>query len=135
MDFSGVKIIFDDLRQAGVTDLETYLAQHPEAFTQLGKFIRVVDVNRAGVAMHGAANKEHLLANLPRIYSPDPFSKTVRRELMTLWNEETEIIVDAAIPTFTNETRIADVSLAVCPGYEETLARVFASVVDITERK
>jgi len=135
-DFSGVKTFFDDLRQAGVTDLETYLAQHPETIVQCAESIRVIDVNQAAIVLHEAVDKEQLFAGLPDLFSPE-FLDILRHELIALWNGETEtaFATEGSVKTFSGDVRTVMVSLAVCPGYEETLARIFASIIDITERK
>ncbi len=133
-DFSSVKTIFDDLRQAGVTDLETHLAQHPETLAQCAALIKIVDVNHAAVILHEAANKEELFANLTDLF-PFEFLDTLRQELIVLWNGKTEATINGVVKTLSGDVRSVTISLAVCPGYEKTLARVFVSIIDVTERK
>lgn len=133
-DFSAVKALFERWRQDGVRDIEAYFEQHPEAVRQCADRVRVVDVNRATLNLHGANGKEPLLAGLVNTFTPESFD-TFRRELICLWRGETEMAGDAVVKTLDGELRYVTVNFAVCPGYEETLSRVFVSLTDITERK
>jgi PAS domain S-box-containing protein len=133
-DFSGVKNLFDGLTKEKVTDIETYFAQHPEAVRQCADLVKIVDVNRVAVEMHGAANKEELLAGLVNTFTPESFD-TFRQELICLWNGCTEIASDAVIKTLTGDRRNVLVHFSVCPGHEEALSKVIVSLTDITERK
>ena len=133
-DFSGVKALLDDLKKEGVSDIETHFAQHPETVRQCADLIRIVDVNRAALALHAAATKEELLEGLANTFTPESFD-TFQRELVCLWNGGTEMIRDAVVKTLAGEPRNVTVYFSVCPGYEGTLSKVIASLIDITERK
>ncbi len=133
-DFSAVKSLLDDLRSGGVTDLETYLGQHPETIRQCADLVKIVDVNQAALALHAAANREELLAGLANTFTTESFD-TFRQELLCLWNGGTEMTSDSVVQTLAGVFRDVTVYLAVCPGYEGTLAKVFVSLADITERK
>ena len=133
-DFSGVKNLFDGLRKEKVTDIEAYFAQHPEAVRQCADLVKIVDVNRVTVEMHGAANKEELLAGLVNTFTPESFD-TFRQELICLWNGCTEMASDAVIKTLAGDRRNVLVYFSVCSGHEQTLSKVIVSLTDITERK
>jgi PAS domain S-box-containing protein len=133
-DFSAVKTLFDDLKKKGVTDIETHLERHPETVQRYAESVKIVDVNRAALVLHGAASKEDLLAGLVHTFTPESFD-TFRRELVSLWNEGTEMTVDAVVRTLTGDCRNVTVYFSVCPGYEETLSKVLVSLIDITKRK
>ncbi|MFH1985270.1 MAG: PAS domain S-box protein [Pseudomonadota bacterium] len=133
-DFSGVKRLFDGLRQKGVGDIETYFAQHPETLRQCADLIKIVDVNRAALALHGAATKAELLAGLVDTFTPASFD-TFRQELVCLWNGGTAMNNDAVVQTLAGDPRNVSVYFSVGPGHEQTLDKVLVSLVDITERK
>lgn len=133
-DFSEVRILLDDLKNKGVTDITTYLTQHPETVRQCAETVKIVDVNQAALALHAAANKEDLLANLVNTFTQESFD-TFRQELICLWNGKTETTRDGIVKTLAGEPRNVTVSFSVCPGYEGTLSRVIVSLIDITERK
>jgi PAS domain S-box-containing protein len=133
-DFSAVKTLFDDLKKQGVTDIETWFDRHPETVQQCADSAKIVDVNRAALALHGAANKGELLAGLVNTFTPESFD-TFLQELVCLWNGGTEMIADAAVKTLAGDHRNVTVYFSVCPGYEGTLSKVLVSLIDITGRK
>ncbi|MEJ2613151.1 MAG: PAS domain-containing protein, partial [Candidatus Thiodiazotropha sp.] len=133
-DFSAVKTLFDRLRHEGVTDIVPYFNQHPETVRQCADLAKIIDVNRASLDLHGAASKEELLAGLANTFTPESFD-TFREELACLWHGETEHQRDAVVKTLAGEPRNVTISFTVCPGHEETLGRVFVSLIDITKRK
>ena len=133
-DFSGVKALFNDLRKEGVGDIATYFAQHPETVRQCAELVKIVNLNHAALALHGAASKEELLAGLVNTFTPESFH-TFQQELVCLWNGGTEVTLDAVVKTLAGEPRNVTVYFSVSPGYEETLAKVIVSLVDITERR
>ncbi|MFA6149208.1 MAG: MASE3 domain-containing protein [bacterium] len=133
-DFSGVKSLFDDLKKEGVTDIESYFARHPETIRQCADMAKIIDVNRAALALHAAANKKELLAGLVNTFTPESFD-TFRQELVCLWNGGTEMTRDSVVKTLAGDTRNVTVSFSVCPGYEGTLSKALVSLTDITERK
>lgn len=133
-DFSGVKALFDGLRQQGVSDIEAYFSDHPEVIEQCAQQARIVNINDAALRLHGAASKEELLAGLVNTFTPDSFI-TFRQELVCLWHGGTAMIRDAEVKTLAGEPRQVSVYFALCPGYEDTFAKVVVSLVDITERK
>jgi PAS domain S-box-containing protein len=133
-DFSAVKNLFDDLKKQGVADIEAWFDRHPETVRHGAKAVKIVDVNRAAVALHGAADKEAIFAGLAQIFTLESLD-TFRRILACLWNEGTELIADSVVKTLAGDRRDVSVYFSVCPGYEETLSKVVVSRIDITERK
>ncbi len=67
-DYSEVRNYFETLRSGGVTDMEAYLQEHPEAVLQCTSLIKVRDVNQKTLEMFGAESKEQLLANLDKVF-------------------------------------------------------------------
>lgn len=133
-DFSAIKSLFDELRNNGVTDIEAHFNQHPEIVQQCAELARVVDVNTAALRLHGAINKEQLLAGLINTFTPESLD-AFRQELVHLWHGNTTMSSDAVVKTLAGEPINVAVTLTVCPGYEESLSRVFVSLIDITQRK
>lgn len=133
-DFSAVKTFFDELRAAGVDDLGAHFDQHPDSLQHCAELVRILDVNQAALDLHGAQNKEELLADLVRTFTPKSFD-AFRQELITAWNGGSEMVADAQVATLAGEQRDVSVGFTVCVGYETTLAKVIVSLVDITERK
>jgi signal transduction histidine kinase len=132
-DFSRVKVLFDGLRAQGVVDLSDHLHRHPELVGRCAEVARVVDVNRASVALHGAARKEDLLAGISQTFTPESLW-AFGEELVALWNGRTELSRDAVVRTLAGERRDVAVQFSVCPGHEASLSRVLVSLTDVSER-
>jgi len=133
-DFSGVREFFNGLKQQGVSDIDRYFDQHPEKIQHCVELTKIVNLNHAALALHGAASKEELFSGLVKTFTPDSFA-TFRQELICLWQGETEMMRDAEVKTLAGEPRQVTVHFSVCPGYEESLAKVLVSLVDVTDRK
>ncbi len=132
-DFSRVKALFDELRAQGVVDLADHLDRHPELVGRCAQVARVVDVNRASLALHGAARKEDLLAGIGETFTPESLW-AFGEELVALWNGRTELSRDAVVRTLAGERRDVAVQFSVCPGHEASLSRVLVSLTDVSER-
>lgn len=132
-DFSEVKRLLDELRQEGVTDLDEHFAKHPEVLRRCAALVKIVAVNEASQALHGAASKEGLLAHLVNTFTPEAF-ETFRKELVALWEGKMKMTSETIVKTFAGECRNVTVQFAVCPGYQKTLSRVLVALVDTTER-
>jgi PAS domain S-box-containing protein len=133
-DFSRVKAMFDDLKNQGVTDIESYFDHHPETVRRCAELVRIVDVNGAALALHDAKDKIGLMAGLVNTFTPESL-ETFRQELVCLWYGVTVMTEDTIVRTLTGEPRHVTVYFSVCPGYEKTLSKVLFSLIDITERK
>jgi len=133
-DFSGVREFFNGLKQEGVTDIDQYFELHPETVQQCVELTKIVNLNQAALALHGATDKEELFDGLAKTFTPDSFA-TFRQELICLWHGETEVVQDSEVKTLAGEQRLVTVHFSVCPGYEESLKKVLVSLVDITDRK
>ena len=133
-DFSGVQKYFDELRTAGVTDWTSYFASHPEAVNYCAGLIKIVDVNKATVALVGATSKDELLANLERVLAVEALG-VFRQELIALANGDRQFESESIHRTITGEMKQINLNLSVAPGSEHTLDQVLLSVLDITELK
>ena len=133
-DLSAVKNLFNDLKKQGIVDIENYFDQKPETVRRCAELIRIIDVNRAALTLHGATTKEELLAGLVSTFTSESLD-TFRRELIQLWKGKTEMTRDGVVKTLVGELRNVTVYFAVCSGYEETLSKAIISLIDITERK
>ena len=133
-DFSAVKDFFDSLRNEGVTDIEAYFSRYPQSVQHCAGLVRIVDINLATVALHKAGSKDELFAGLLGTFTPESLD-AFRCELIALWNGKTSMDIDTVVKTLAGEARNVIVHFSVCPGYEDSFAKMLVSLVDITERK
>jgi diguanylate cyclase (GGDEF)-like protein/PAS domain S-box-containing protein len=133
-DFSTVRKTIDDLRAAGVVDFSFYLEEHPEVVAECAAHVKIVDVNRTTLEMYGAENESELLADLSKVLGPEslpPF----KAELLALARGETSFENETVNYTLRGERRDVFMRLTVAPGYEQTWAKIFVGISDITERR
>ncbi len=134
-DFSLVVEWMNQMRSQGVMDFRSYYRDHPEAVAHCAELVKVLDVNKATVAMLGAGNKVPLLTGgLPMVLSED-LLEMFREELIALAGGAPRFESETVLQTLTGEEKRVNLCLNVAPGYEESLGRVLVSLLDITERK
>jgi PAS domain S-box-containing protein len=132
-DFSRVKSRFDEFRSAGVSDLETHLAEHPDEVLALARIVRIVDASRATMEVFGLQK----LADLPRelgMFFDEASRAVFSRELVALFRGETWFAAEMPIRDTAGKRRVVDLRLSVAPGSEATLSRVIVSFADVTPR-
>jgi diguanylate cyclase (GGDEF)-like protein len=133
-DFSGIKRLFDGLRQRGVKLLECHLAENPDFAHECLDQIIVTNVNQCTLSMFGATSKADLQANLGKI-----FREGVRQhwanELLALWNGNTVWTGEGINYTIQGEPLDILLAWRLLPGAEQSWEKVLVSLEDITSRK
>src|SRR5258706_2083113 len=133
-DFSAARQYIDDLRRAGVVDFSAYFDAHPEAVAGIAARVKIVDVNRTTLEMYQAESKAQLLADLSRVLGPESLAP-FKGQLLALARGETSFESETINYTLRGERRVIFLRLTVAPGCEETWARVFVGISDITKRR
>ncbi len=88
-DYSAAVTWLDGLRATGVTDLAAWLDTHPGEFAAGSDKVRVLSINRAGLALAGAASVEEAVIHLPRVFAGGKIG--MRREnFLALWTGRLE---------------------------------------------
>jgi hypothetical protein len=130
VDASKLVPLFKELRARGVTDLETYIDEHPEFLPRALEVLEVEEVNQHTIKMFGARNAEEMLGPITRYWQPG--ISTIRRSIEAryrgeeVFQEETKVarmdggVVDVLFTT-ARPGAVADKSLV--------------GFIDITERK
>jgi len=132
-DYSQTKAALEQLKRDGVEDLEAYLYAHPEVVDQCLSQVRVVDVNRATVELHAASSKEELLGHLSEVIPPEARERFIE-QLLAIADGKTSYEGSSSDRRLDGSRMEANVRWIAAPGYEESLARVLVSKVDITAR-
>lgn len=132
-DFSGVKRRFDAIK-AGDGGIGKYLRDNPRAVRRCASLVRIIDVNRATVTMYKAKSKKHLLKNLRDVFTPESY-EVFREEIIAFAEGKTAFEGEAVNKTLTGEKLYTFIKCNVAPGCEESLSRVFVSIIDITKLK
>ncbi|MGA8904161.1 MAG: PAS domain S-box protein, partial [Candidatus Bathyarchaeia archaeon] len=133
-DFSEVKKYLDDLRSRGIRNLRRYFIEHPEDLAKCATMVKILDVNEATLRLYGAKTVEELGGELGRVFTHE-FHDRFREELVALGEGKTQFASEFDNQTLAGDTKHVSLILSVIPGYEDTLAKVLVSTIDLTERK
>ena len=130
-DFSAVKHYFDSLKEKGIQDVNTYLENHPEDVISLAQAVKVIDVNKRTLELYQATDKAELLDNLNKVFGKESY-EAFKKELIALAEGKTTFSIKAFNLTLKGEGLFFLLKVAVPSGYENTLSRVLAYVIDVT---
>jgi PAS domain S-box-containing protein len=122
--------LFRELRAQGVTELRTYIDEHPEFLPRALEALEVEEVNQHCVAMFGAQNGEEMRGPIARYWQPG--LSTIRRSIEARYRGE---------EVFQEETRVARMDGSVIDVLFTTARpgavadKSLVGFIDITERK
>jgi PAS domain S-box-containing protein len=133
-DFSKVKEYFDELRASGITDLRSYFENHLEAVRRCADLVKILDVNKATLALVGLSAKDELFAPLTPTLAEESLS-VFREELIVLAEGGQRFESEMIYRTPADEIRFVVLQTNVASGYEHSLGKVLVSILDVTERK
>ncbi len=133
-DYSEVKRHVEQLRAGGITDFRRYFQQHPEAVRECAAKVKVVDLNPAGLRLYGATSTDELLRGLAAIFTDETYA-TFQEALIAIADGKSVIDVETPVQTLQGEQKHVLLRWAVASGCEQTLASVYISQTEITDRK
>jgi diguanylate cyclase (GGDEF)-like protein len=133
-DYSELKACLDGLRNQGVTDLHSYLTQHPDVVQHCMQLIKVLDVNRQTLDLFKADSKEELLASLGKVFR-GKMEEHFLDELVDMWNGKLSYEREGVNYALDGEPIDILLRWKVLPGHEDTLKRVLVSLMDVRDRK
>ncbi len=133
-DFSEIKIRFDQLRKSGINNFDEYFTEHPEKISEFAGLVKIVDINKKSLEMFNVNSKDFLIKDL-RTYFDENSLSVFKSELIALAEGKDNFESEIKVKSPTGKYFDLIVSLSVPPGYLDTLSRVYASFLDITERK
>ncbi|WP_052418668.1 PAS domain S-box protein [Methanolacinia paynteri] len=133
-DFSKVKDWIDTKKSEGVTDFGSYLGEHQDECRRCARMVRVIQINHATTALFGADSSEEFSRGVDMPFSAESLDSFCD-EIVALSKGETEFEKEVILRTFQGEDKIVIMKVIVVPGYEQSLSRIFVSVIDITQRK
>ncbi len=132
-DYSTLHALFARWRAAGVTDLRTHLLADPERVGECSRQLRVIRVNRRTLELFGAADTQHLVANLDRVFR-DAMLDSHIGELVSLWNGENAFASQTVNYSLDGQPHDIVIHGTVLPGHRETWDRVLVSIEDVSDR-
>ena len=132
-DFSLVKQRLDVLSRDGVRDLAQYLDTHPELVRECAGLVKLLDVNKATLALYGAQRKADLLNDLRRVLEGSAL-EAFRGVLLRIAAGETRMTWEAINRTLDGKLINIVLDWSAVPGYERSLSRVIVAITDVTAR-
>jgi PAS domain-containing protein/putative methionine-R-sulfoxide reductase with GAF domain len=133
-DFSAVKDHLDNLKQEGVTNFRAYLTAHPEVVAECALKVKIIDVNQATLDLYKATSKEEFFAGLGNVFGQESF-EAFKEELIAISEGKSKITIEGINHTLTGERKNLNITWSVAPSYQNTLAKVLVSIIDVTEQK
>jgi len=133
-DMSKLQAFFTNIRHSGISDFRRYFEHHPEAVAKCAVLVRRIYANPATLRLYGAAGIEDFTDGLTSIFHEESY-RVFREELIALAEGATSFEHETVVFTLQGERRDIYLKIMVVPGCEETLSRVLAFVVDISDRK
>lgn len=133
-DFSGVKMLMDEVRVSGIDDFRTFLNVHSEFVERCMQKIVVQEVNQQTLAMFSARDQAELMGKLDGVFRGEMHA-SFAEQLIDLWNGKLHQTREVVNYSLTGERINIHMQFAVMPGHEELWDMVLVSLVDITARK
>lgn len=135
-DFSSVSRYFSELRRRGVSDFREYFIDHPEDVAKCAGLVKVLSVNEATLKMYNAKRAEEIvivdgLGNFLTKEARDMF----REEIIALAEGKDYFATEMENKSLSGESKYVSVICTVVSGYEETLSKILASIVDLTPQR
>jgi len=130
-DYSAVKREMDKLRAQGVTDLDAYFQEHPEAVQAWIEKIEFLTANRAAMELFGADSVEAMVG-FTRDNALGPAAQAIRHEFVELFAGNTHVEHEGQARDLRGNTLETVVRMTVVAGHEERLDRVLVSIQDVT---
>ncbi len=134
LELSAVKATLEALHgsQDGFSPRDYFYSHPDEALACLGK-LRLLNVNRAALALFEASDHEAIRDHLLRSLQEEAF-EDFRLLLISLAEGKLSDTLEAMLQTVGGNPRSVSLHISVMPQYEETWGRVLVAVQDITAR-
>ena len=82
-DFTELYQYIEEHRTKNVLDFRKYIETNPSFLENCSQKVKILDVNKEALKLHGAKNKEELLGNLDKIFTKKSF-ETFKEEVIAL---------------------------------------------------
>jgi len=132
-DYSGLRALFDSWRAEGVSDLRAFLNADRERVAACSRQLKVVRVNRRTLELFGAADPQHLIDNLERVFR-DAMVEPHINELVALWDGDLRFSSQTVNYSLSGERLDIIVNGSVLPGHETDWSRVLVAIENISQR-
>jgi len=121
------------LKTKNINNIKKYLTENLEYTYQLSRKIKVIDVNKATLAIFEVSNKNEFLKNIDRSFGNNAINIFIN-EVSAIYNNEKLFRSETSFISFNGNNLNAIISMPI-PQDKESAKRVPVSIFDITELK
>jgi PAS domain S-box-containing protein len=130
IDASELVTIFKELRLQGVTDLDSYMDEHPDFLERAMEAMKVEEVNAYNLQLFGAASAEEMYGPITRYWRASP--DTIRRSIAARYRGEASYQEETKVTTM--DGRVVDVLFSTARPAPAT-NKSLVGFIDITARQ
>ena len=132
-DISRLRSRVNGLVSRGITDLRSYLVEHPEFVREAVRSIQVIDVNKATLRLYEAERKEQLLGPL-KIALDEQAVESFREMIIALVEGRREIETESTAQSLRGK-KLSLITKSYLPAETDAYPYMLVNVIDITDRK
>ena len=133
-DFSEVKKFFLDLDNRGVTNYKEYFKNNPEQILTYFNLTKLIGFNQALLEFYETDNSQEIIEMvIESIKSKTEYWKFFYDIYTNLADGKTRFQNEESVITVKGTKKTINSIVTVVPGCEDTLSRVYTSIIDITE--
>jgi PAS domain S-box-containing protein len=117
-----------------MTDFRDYFDTHPENIITLTGKVKIQRVNQATLTLFQAEDQAELSRGMHTLFTKELYD-LFKEQLIALAAGNSEYVCETVVLTLRREERHILLKLVVPPGYDTTLSKVFAFIIDISAQK
>ncbi|NMM45615.1 hypothetical protein HH303_14055 [Rhodospirillaceae bacterium KN72] len=132
-DWSAIANELSLFKDAGITDIRTYVRERPALLRQLFSRLRFNGVNESSIRRFGAKDEQELIDHLQSFFQSDNCAR-MDGVIFAIWDGAKDYRGEISFPTVQGEQLTVIVTFQI-PDTAEDFKSIPISVIDITERK
>ncbi len=132
-DVSEAVVCLDSLTREGVSELSSFLDEHPEVLQDVLRKIRILDMNKAAVNLLEGEKKEQFLGGLLALVKPDTY-RYMKEEVIALSERKRSFVFEICGESLKGR-KIDQIISCSIPGEGEDYTYMLVSIMDVTHLK
>ncbi|MDP8220522.1 MAG: PAS domain S-box protein [Candidatus Stygibacter frigidus] len=133
-DGSELKFYLDNLPPEARKDLNSHFEDNPEELFKCAEMVKVIRVNQKTVEMYEASSNQEFMISLNKMFTERAI-ETMKDEICWLYSNEKPFVAETEQKTLNGKLMDVEITVNIAPGNEKDWKRLYAAIVDITERK
>lgn len=133
-DYSGLKRLFEQWREEGVSNLADHLAQDPARLDRCTQEYKILRVNQHTLDLFGASSLQELQSRLSEVFRGD-IHQRVTSELCQLWDGHLSFSNQTFNYTLSGQRLEVRLRARILQGHEDTWDRVLVTLEDVTQQE